>query len=1553
MKNGRMILRFVAPTILILGLILPAVAAGASLASVSLLTTDRNSAVSSTPALNTSFGQTTPVCTADIERTVVIETDRTAVALSRIRDMQGDITAWMAEPYSAEPILASESKASEGQTAGDPIRDLVSTSGTIVSGAIIGWLESDYVFCFDAHTSVSSNIEAWWSINRCSPPVRGWFYGYSKPTVVAHAPGITHISEISDASAFSYDDWYAGPVSVGEFVLFHNTTTGYYAAFRVDSIYGIEPCAHNSYLDVTWYLQTDGSPSFAGAVEECATISPATLQYDLASPANQTTSITWNSATSIVSITDSASTLVPNTHYTVVGNTLTILTAYLESKLTAAGQSVMLTINFDVCSSTLTITAIDTSLPNEPPVASILSLGGQPKIMYPNVQYTVAAAYHDPDGMEDLKYCYLRLNHPTKPLTLMWNRATDEFWTWAGEEGANYVTVTGYTVPMHPTGYDITWQFTLNDTWPEVEDAIDFGLFAMDNQGAVSGWDYDDTKASFRLTVGIVISPQEATVAVGDSMSYSAIATDIHGATSDVTAETVFTIEIGAGGTWMGSTYTSEIAGEWTVTGNYKGLEETAALAVEQRFQAPYKYSSEYGWDESFLIGDADHSTAVDRDAGTGGIQARAISGLGGSGQALARFQLGDSWVSNQAGPTDIAARFNISDGMIAWSEISIFGISGQVFCGITLEALLTVYDATESREVFREKVSIYDRPPEWRIISRPDADSVRYEDAEYVVQGILDLKEGHHYTWEFTAQVYTWVISAGPIAYAVANGFASIELTDVVIGPPTPAPKYEPVTSEFMHVLLASPANILVIDPEGRRTGFDSMAQEEVNEIPNAWYSGQGTSPQLVDIPDLVPGDYTFLISGTSIGEYILSVLKGNLSDEDCLELSTFQSVAIPTSFGTIHQYHIDWAALARGEDGVTVSVDCDGDGEFERTFTTGSELTSDQFILHTETFIDFDPDVLNLRARGRQVTVYIELPEGFDVNEIDVSSIRLNGTVPALSWATAIGDYNDNGIPDLMVKFDGAAVRALLTPGSQVITITGQVAGITFEGTDTIRVTDPTWYSLDISSTTGGSVTVPGEGTYSCKGGTAVSLVATPDPGYYFANWTGDVGTIANVNAASTTITMNADYSITANFEEEPVHFPDPNLEAAIREAIGKPAGDIYASELEGLTQLSAPGRDIVDLTGLEYCIDLTYLNLNSNQISKISPVEGLTNLTYLNLENNQISDIAPVEGLTSLTTLYLPWNQISDIAPVEGLTNLRHLSLSYNQISDISPLEGLTDLRHLSLSNNQISDISPLEGLTDLRHLSLFNNQISDISPLEGLTKLTRLYLSSNGIAEITALEGLTDLAILFLSSNQISDISPLEGLTSLTSLSLERNQISDISPLTNLTELSSLQIPVNQISDISPLEGLTSLTSLSLERNQISDISPLEGLTSLRSLYLSSNQISDISPLEGLTSLTTLYLSSNQISDISPLEGLTSLTTLYFSSNQVSDTSALAGLTSLTTLYLQSNEISDIKPLVDNTGLGHGDQIDLRWNPLSEQSINEHVPELQARGVNVWY
>jgi hypothetical protein len=84
----------------------------------------------------------------------------------------------------------------------------------------------------------------------------------------------------------------------------------------------------------------------------------------------------------------------------------------------------------------------------------------------------------------------------------------------------------------------------------------------------------------------------------------------------------------------------------------------------------------------------------------------------------------------------------------------------------------------------------------------------------------------------------------------------------------------------------------------------------------------------------------------------------------------------------------------------------------------------------------------------------------------------------------------------------------------------------------TANFAVIPPGQYSLTISSTAGGSVTTPGEGVFTRNAGTVVNLVASPLGGYRFVNWTGNVGTVANVTAASTTITMNSNYSITANF-------------------------------------------------------------------------------------------------------------------------------------------------------------------------------------------------------------------------------------------------------------------------------------------------------------------------------------------------------------------------------------------------------------------------------------
>jgi len=90
-------------------------------------------------------------------------------------------------------------------------------------------------------------------------------------------------------------------------------------------------------------------------------------------------------------------------------------------------------------------------------------------------------------------------------------------------------------------------------------------------------------------------------------------------------------------------------------------------------------------------------------------------------------------------------------------------------------------------------------------------------------------------------------------------------------------------------------------------------------------------------------------------------------------------------------------------------------------------------------------------------------------------------------------------------------------------------------YEITANFEQIPPGQFALTLSSTIGGSVTVPGEGTFIYGEGTLVGLVANPEDDYHFATWTGDADTIAEVNAAATTIAMDDNYSITANFRPE----------------------------------------------------------------------------------------------------------------------------------------------------------------------------------------------------------------------------------------------------------------------------------------------------------------------------------------------------------------------------------------------------------------------------------
>ncbi len=314
--------------------------------------------------------------------------------------------------------------------------------------------------------------------------------------------------------------------------------------------------------------------------------------------------------------------------------------------------------------------------------------------------------------------------------------------------------------------------------------------------------------------------------------------------------------------------------------------------------------------------------------------------------------------------------------------------------------------------------------------------------------------------------------------------------------------------------------------------------------------------------------------------------------------------------------------------------------------------------------------------------------------------------------------------------------------------------------------------------------------------------------------------------------------------------IEIPDPNLRALLEETLE--TNTIRPDTMATLKTLRARSRNIKDLTGLEFAVNLEKLWIGDNPVSNISPLANCTNLVELHLWNMPIAfDIAPVANLTKLEVLRHKGG-IHDISPVAGLTNLRNLTFYVADITDISAVANLTKLEILAIRHSPVSDISPVAGLVNLQVLNMHDCRIADISPFRNLTKLRELIIDGGS------------------RKPHIPNLLPLAKLTNLENLDIGGSSgVTDLTGAERLTQLKVLRADHTQISDVSQLAGLINLRHLKLGHNQISDVSPLTRLVNLEELYIDNNQITDVSPVKRLVKLRTLHVDNNLIHDMSPL------------------------------------------------------------------------------------
>jgi len=162
--------------------------------------------------------------------------------------------------------------------------------------------------------------------------------------------------------------------------------------------------------------------------------------------------------------------------------------------------------------------------------------------------------------------------------------------------------------------------------------------------------------------------------------------------------------------------------------------------------------------------------------------------------------------------------------------------------------------------------------------------------------------------------------------------------------------------------------------------------------------------------------------------------------------------------------------------------------------------------------------------------ITAHFMVTYGLSISSTEGGSV----TTPGEGSFT----YDEGTVVDLTAEAEAGYqfFRWIRNVGS-INDVYAAATNITMNGNHSITAKFVKQYGLSVSSTDGGSATTPGDGLFTYGEASVVGLAAEAEAGYQLVEWTGDVGTVADAYAASTTITMSGDYCITANFELVPL--------------------------------------------------------------------------------------------------------------------------------------------------------------------------------------------------------------------------------------------------------------------------------------------------------------------------------------------------------------------------------------------------------------------------------
>lgn len=411
--------------------------------------------------------------------------------------------------------------------------------------------------------------------------------------------------------------------------------------------------------------------------------------------------------------------------------------------------------------------------------------------------------------------------------------------------------------------------------------------------------------------------------------------------------------------------------------------------------------------------------------------------------------------------------------------------------------------------------------------------------------------------------------------------------------------------------------------------------------------------------------------------------------------------------------------------------------------------------------------------------------------------------------------------------------------------------------------------------------------------------------------------------------------EYHFTINQKADPhkeiIAFADINLKKYMLPLFDEDEdGEISVLEAENVQNVNCSEKNIADLSGLEKCPNLKYLNCNGNYISEII-LPNLSKLETIIAYRNPIEKIV-VNNDTSLSGLYLKdantnaifddhtiridaYDQASTLYIAFAGTKYTILKIINSDVLtgyDVSENVQVTEF--YAGNNTKVTEVD-LSSLVNLKITTLYNCSLNELNVSTNLA-LTRLECHKNNLTSIN-LDSNTLLEYLNASGNKLSSLR-LQNNIALTDVNVENNQLQSLN-VRKCTQLVSLNAGNNPDINALALGYNTSLQTLKAHKTGLTDID-LSANINLQELDLNGCSGVKVIDLSANTLLKKLNLSSTSIAtidlpvnaklidmDVSSTEILSldlsnylSLTTLNASNNPYLATLNVSNATSLVTL-----------------------------------------------------